>query len=413
MSFGRAPGRRAFRELRGAWDRLAGSGHRRRPGLQGAPIGADPLVGFISLIQEGRDRVADRSVSIVDVAREAGVSLGTVSNVLNRPERVSPATLERVQQAITALGFVRNELARQLRAGRSRSIGMIVLDVANPFFTDMAVGVEEAASEAGLSVLLCTSNEVAERETHYLSLLEEQRVYGVLVTPVTQNSAQMKAMRKRGVPVVLVDRGSGARQCSVSVDDVAGGLLAVRHLLDRGHRRIAVIGGPRSLNQVSDRLTGARTALSEAGVDPERLVVIDTEALNVAGGRSAGQRLLDLPARSRPTAAFCINDLLALGLLQAMTGRGVRVPDDLAIIGYDDIDFAAAAAVPLTSVRQPRMQLGRAATDLLIDEAEHPDTHSHRQVVFNPELVERASTEAAVGGTSRRRPARRAAAVSA
>jgi len=332
------------------------------------------------------------SVSVTDVAARAGVSLGTVSNVLNRPDRVSPATRERVLRAIDELGFVRNEAARQLRAGRSRTIGLIVLDVGNPFFTDIAAGVEEAAAEAGLSVVLCNSGENAEREQHYLSVLEEQRAYGILVSPVTGRNTRLEAIRQRGIPIVLVDRGSSRRQCSVSVDDVVGGELAVHHLLEQGHERIAFVGGPMAIKQVSDRLAGARQALRAAGLPDSRITVVETPALNVSYGRAAGKHIAELPARKRPTAAFCANDLLALGVLQEMTRRRVAVPAELAIVGYDDIEFAAAAAVPLTSIKQPRRQLGSAAATLLIEEADQADSHQHRQVVFEPDLVIREST---------------------
>ncbi len=348
------------------------------------------------------------SVSVTDVAARAGVSLGTVSNVLNRPDRVSAATRERVLQAIDELGFVRNEAARQLRAGRSRTIGLIVLDVGNPFFTDIAAGVESAAADAGLSVVLCNSGEDVEREQHYLSVLEQQRAYGILVSPITGKDAQLRAIRRRGIPVVLVDRGSGRRQCSVSVDDVVGGEIAVAHLIECGHRDIAFVGGPVSIKQVSDRLEGARRAMRAAGLPEKRISVIETGALNVSEGRSAGKRIAEMAARRRPTAAFCANDLVALGLLQEMTRRRVAVPDELAIIGYDDIEFAAAAAVPLTSIRQPRHQLGLAAAGLLIEEADQADSHQHRQVVFEPSLVVRESTGRAEapsespGGSSRR-----------
>jgi LacI family transcriptional regulator len=180
--------------------------------------------------------------------------------------------------------------------------------------------------------------------------------------------------------------------CSVAVDDILGGQLAATHLLELGHERIAYIGGPDTLGQVRDRRRGAHQALSEAGLPPENLVEISTTALTVAEGRNAGERLAGLPSARRPTAAFCANDLLALGLLQQCVTLRMSVPDDLAIVGYDDIDFAAAAAVPLTSVRQPRAQLGRTTAELLLDEAADPD-HLHQQVVFTPELVVRASTQ--------------------
>jgi LacI family transcriptional regulator len=333
------------------------------------------------------------AVSVRDVAELAGVSLGTVSNVLNRPDRVAPATRQRVLDAIETLGFVRNEAARQLRAGHSRMIGLVVLDVGNPFFTDIGSGVEQAAAGAGLSVILCNSAEDLERENHYLSLLQEHRAYGVLITPVTAKNPRLDEIRRLGIPTVLVDRGASRRQCSVSVDDVVGGELAVTHLLAQGHERIAFMGGPLGIKQVADRLEGARKALSNAGVSEDQMTVIDVEAMTVAAGRGAGNQLRT-PRRNRPTGVFCANDLLALGVLQDMTRHHVEVPRDLAIVGYDDIDFAAAAAVPLTSVRQPRVQLGEAAATLLIDEVERADTHKHRQVVFAPDLVVRESSTA-------------------
>ncbi|WP_219416826.1 LacI family DNA-binding transcriptional regulator [Pseudonocardia nigra] len=325
-----------------------------------------------------------------DVALHAGVSLGTVSNVINRPQMVSERTRLRVQAAIDELGFVRNESARQLRGGGSRTLAYVVLDTSNPFFTDVARGVQDAADDAGLAVYLCNSGEDTAREGFYLDLLEQQRVEGVLITPVDASDPRITALAARGTPVVVVDRGAGPGRCSVAVNDVLGGDLAVTHLLETGHRRIAFVGGPRAIGQVADRISGAELAVERAGEG--ELTILETAALNVAEGRRAGERLAGLPAARRPTAAFCANDLLALGLLQQMVRLGLRVPDDLAIVGYDDIDFAEAAAVPLTSVSQPRQLLGRTAAELLLAESRDGDRHEHQQLVFAPELVVRAST---------------------
>ena len=331
-------------------------------------------------------------VSIKEVAAHAGVSVATVSNVLNRPEIVAETTRERVSTSIRELGFVRNESARQLRAGRSRMIGLVVLDVANPFFTDLARGVEDEANKAGLSVILCNSDDQESKETRYLELLEEHRVQGVLITPVAGDRAGIELLQRRGTPVVLVDSDSAGGQCSVAVDDVHGGDLAVRHLLETGHERIAYISGPPALRQVADRHSGALRALRRSGLPEEALAVIEAGGLNVAAGQRAGAALAAAPAASRPTAVFCANDLIALGLLQELTQSGIGVPGDIAVIGYDDIDFAAAAVVPLTSVRQPRHQLGRTAARLLLEETAADGAHDHRQVVFQPELVARHST---------------------
>jgi LacI family transcriptional regulator len=335
-------------------------------------------------------------VSIREVAATAGVSVATVSNVLNRPDIVAQPTRDRVHAAIKELGFVRNESARQLRAGRSRTIGLVVLDVANPFFTDVARGVEDEASKSGLSVILCNSDDKQDRETRYLELLEEQRVQGVLITPVadTDTDKRLTLLQQRGTPVVLVDSRSPSRgQCSVSVDDVLGGDLAVSHLLTAGHSRVAYVAGPASIRQVADRHEGALRALRRADRPARDLKVIEMDALNVAAGQRAGAAIAKIAARSRPTAAFCANDLIALGLLQEMTRRRIRVPEDIAIVGYDDIEFAAAAAVPLSSVRQPRQELGHSAAQLLLEEALGDPAHKHRQVIFEPELVARQSSQ--------------------
>ena len=332
---------------------------------------------------------------IKDVAAMAGVSIGTVSNVLNRPERVRAATRRKVEGAIAELGFVPNGSARQLREGRSRIVAYVVLDAANPFFMDVAHGVDETIRGKGLSLFLCNSNQDTEREDAYLADLAELRARGVLITAVDPSNPRLELLRRRGTSIVLVDRvldGDNADWCAVGVDDVAGGDLAVEHLLERGHVRIGFIGGPIAIPQVRDRHFGAGRAIKRAGLPGNALTVIPTMDLTVTAGLKAGEKLLGMSARRRPTAVFCANDLIAVGLLQQLTQQGVTVPDDIAIIGYDDIEYAAAAAVPLSSVAQPRHELGQAAAQLLIEEAEQGAAHAHRQVVFTPELVARAST---------------------
>jgi DNA-binding LacI/PurR family transcriptional regulator len=332
------------------------------------------------------------TTSIKEVARRAGVSLGTVSNVLNRPDTVSPATRQRVLAAIAELGYVRNDSARQLRLGRSRTIAIVVLDVGNPFFTDVVRGAEETAEDSGAALVVCNSGGDAARERRHLERLEEQRVRGVLITPVDDGpDSRLEQLITRGTPVVLVDRASDRpNRCSVAVNDVLGGRLAGEHLAEQGHRRVAFAGGPFSVRQVADRHAGFAAALDGAA----RLEVIDTPTLTVAAGRVVAERIAALPAARRPTAIFCGNDMLALGALQELLRRGVRIPDDMVVVGYDDTQFAAAAAVPLSSVRQPREQLGRTAIQLLLEEVNDGDRHRHRHVVFEPELVVRASSTA-------------------
>ncbi|SDG64657.1 LacI family DNA-binding transcriptional regulator [Microbacterium sp. 77mftsu3.1] len=330
------------------------------------------------------------AVSVKDVARAAGVSVGTVSNVLNRPAKVSPATVERVHAAISALGFVRNDAARQLRAGRSRTVGLVVLDTANPFFAEVARGAEERAAAHGVTILLGSSGQDAARENAYLDLFREQRVNGVLLTPLALDDARAETLETAGVPIVLLDAEADGDLPSVAVDDVEGGYLAVQHLLQQGRRRILFAGGPASVRQVADRLEGARRALAE--VPEASLEVAGTDELTVLAGRLVGEQLARRDAAERPDGVFCANDLLAVGVLQGAGILGsLRVPEDLALIGYDDIDFAQSTVVPLSSIRQPAREIGAAAVDALFALLEDPDAEPQR-IRFRPELVVRAST---------------------
>lgn len=336
------------------------------------------------------ERTHARRVSVKEVAAAAGVSVGTVSNALNRPEKVSPATRDRIREVIDRLGFVRNDAARQLRAGSNRAIAMIVLDVANPFFTDVAHSVEDELASQQRPLILANSAQDATREASYLDLFEEQRVDGILITPAGDALPRLRQLRERGVAVVLVDRLVDSREfSSVSVDDHRGGRLAAEHLLSIGRRRLAFVGGPAHLNQVRDRWLAAAEVV--AGHPGAQISMVETAGMEARDGRGAAETLLELPAAERPDAIFAANDLVALGVLQALTHARVVVPDEVALIGYDDIDFAASAAIPLSSIRQPREHLGREAAAILMEVIDDPDIPA-RHVVLEPDLIVRAST---------------------
>lgn len=332
--------------------------------------------------------IAHRRASIADVARAAGVSVGTVSNVLNRPERVLPGTRERVEAAIEDLSFVRNGSARQLRAGTITTIGAIVLDIANPFFTDVARGIEERLDRDDFTLMVASSDDNPEREQRYLRLFEEHGVQGVMVVPATNDIEHLLAVRRRGTGVVLLDRPSSDPSISsVAVDDVRGGELAARHLLDEGHTRIAFLNGPHTIRQCADRHEGVVKALAAAGLDPASALVETTvTSLNAEGGEAAIRALLE--SGDRPTAVFCVNDLVALGVLRTLRTQNIAVPTDMAVVGYDDVAFAAELSTPLTSVRQPTHELGVRAADLLLS---GPDTAAEH-VMFQPTLVVRGSS---------------------
>lgn len=326
--------------------------------------------------------------SMKDVAREAGVSLGTVSNVLNRPDRVSPETRRRVERAIHDLHFVPSAAARSMRVQRSRVLGLIVPDISNPFFTDVARGVEDAALEAGFPVILCNSDERPEREDRYLEVLESQRVGAILITPARRKFQALGRLINQGVALALLDNSTASRDaCSVSVDDIRGGQLAAEHILSLGHQRIAWLAGPRDIPQVADREAGLFQALAQSEVDVVSLMCGQMTT-------SSAEATVDAALASglNVTGLVCANDLLALGAIRSLGKAGLQVPDDVSVIGYDDISFAASAGTPLTSIRQPSYELGQAAASLVIAQFDNPEGHAHQQIQFQPQLVVREST---------------------
>jgi len=330
--------------------------------------------------------------TIKDVAQLAGVSAGTVSNVLNRPSYVNAATRERVLAAIRDLDFVPRQGSRQFRPGRVRTLGLAVANLDNPFFVDVALGAEERCAELGVGVVITNSGYDPVRETHNLDLLVQSRVQGIIIAPVDENSSRLEMLKDRGVPMVFVDRVGDDRDCwSVVVDDFRGGQLGARHLIGTGHRRIAFLGHPETSPKVRTRLAGARSVVAEhPGVVLE---LIEADSWSIEAGRSAGTRLADRAPDRRPTAVFCANDMLALGLAQQLLRDGIRIPDEVAIVGYDDLEWASVSSVPLTTVRQPRQGLGRTAVDMILELLGRPSARIPRSnhVVLQPELVVRDS----------------------
>lgn len=331
--------------------------------------------------------------TIRDVARSAGVSAGTVSNVLNRPSYVSAETRERVLAAIAQLHFTPSTSARKFRPGRERTLGLAVADLANPFFVDVTLGADAEAKSLGVGVVIVHNGLDRTREEHNLDVLIQQRVHGIIITPVEDDNLRLEQLADQGIPIVYVDRISGDRPCCwVRTNDVEGGRLAGDHLTERGHRRLMYAGGSRISHQVDARYEGFRSAARAGGGDVERL---ETRSWSLADGAHVAEVLLAREPADRPTAVMCANDLVALGLLQALSLRGVRVPDDIALVGFDDLEWAGAAVIPLSSVRQQRHELGRRAVQLLMDEVLNPGTHVHVHDELAPTLVIRDSSAAA------------------
>jgi LacI family transcriptional regulator len=327
----------------------------------------------------------DSAVTISDVAERAGVSVGTVSNVVNRPHRVADATRERVRDAISALGWVPNGSAATLRAGRATLVGLIVPDIRNPFFTEVARGAEDMAAASGEAIVVCNTDWLLSSEQRALEALARQRVRGVIINPAGEDERYLEWLLDRGIALVLLDhRRSAGLVPSVVVDDVLGGRLAGEHLLELGHRRIALVNGPGSIPQCEDRRLGLEAALGAAGLDPAaELVSVEVETMDAAAGFASVEEIF---ASASPTAIFCANDLLAIGVIHGLRTRGLRAPDDVAVVGYDDVELAAMTDPPLTTVHQPTYELGETAYELL-DHGGEPEQRS-----FSPHLVRREST---------------------
>lgn len=334
-------------------------------------------------------------VVIKDVAAHAGVSKATVSNFLNKPELVSAPSRLRIQTAIDDLGFVPNIGARQLRLADSRTIGYVAFEMGNVYFADVANAIERRAAAAGLHVLMGNNDGSVERERSYLELFEQQRVRGVIIAPIGDIEHTLDQMRQRGTPSVMTGRrAESLDQPSVSVEDVRGGYLAAKHLLESGKSRLAFVGGPLDIRQVSDRLQGAMQAVRE--VPGAQIEVVGVDERSVMEGRQVGYTLLDRDPARRPDAVFAVNDLVAIGIMQTILADGrLQIPEDMAFVGYDDIEFSESLTVPLTSIRTPHDDFGTAVVNLLLEEMGDDTTASggiDRHLVFAPELVVRASS---------------------
>jgi len=347
--------------------------------------------------------------TIQDVARHAGASAASVSNYLNRPERMSPGLRSRIEASVQELGYVPHLPAQQMRRGRSQMVGVCVHNAANPFFASIVQAVEQGLEPHNLSAVVASSHESTARQDELLRMFEQLRFDGVVVTPFDDDLTTLHGLHDRGTRVVIVDSTDTADVLSsVSLDHVAGGRLAAQHLVDTGRRDLVFVSGPERVTQIADRLAGVRHVATTSGA---ALRVVGTAGLDLDDGRRVGAELAALPADERPDGVLAGNDVLAIGMLQTLLEAGVRVPEDVALVGYDDIDFARMTAVPLTSVRQPTADIGAVAAQLVLAGAttvrtaavgasatptttDEPATDEAppRRTLLLPELVIRASS---------------------
>jgi LacI family transcriptional regulator len=324
------------------------------------------------------------------IAQHLGLSPATVSRALADDPRISETTRGKVQAAVKELGYQPNLLAAGLRTGSTGTIGLIVMDITNPFYSELARGVEDCAYAQGFSVILCDSDGSPEKEAMYLGVLLSRRVDGVLMTPISGDNERRVVLAERDVPYVLIDAYDATDNASmVTVDHVKGAYVAVRHLLDCGHTRIAFVGGDPRIPPVHMMLTGYRKAFAEAGLKYE-LSWICEETLEMEGGYLAMHKLLE--SRLPPTAALFCSDLTAIAAMRVLEESNIRIPEDFAIVGYDDIRMSTLVKPALTTVAQDKYHLGQISTRILVHEIKCGPDCIHQQVTLRPRLVVRRST---------------------
>jgi LacI family transcriptional regulator len=322
----------------------------------------------------------------------------TVSRVINHPARVAPATRERVERAIRDLGFVPNVLARQLLRGRTHTIALLVSDISNPFFTQIARGVEDVAQRNGYTVIFGNSDESAEKELQYLHALLGRRVDGLLIAAAGNASrATLELLTQRGTPLVLIDRAIDGIAADLVIGDNAGGAQTLtQHLLKLGHHRIGLINGRRDVSTARDRQRGYEQALRASGIEPDTALIVESNYRR-DGGYRAMRQLLALPADRRPTAIFACNNFLAVGAVEALREAQLAAPDDLALVSFDDLELASALDPFLTVVAQPARSFGTIGAQFLFERLEGGAALAPRRVVLTPELIVRRSCGALLG----------------
>ncbi len=325
--------------------------------------------------------------TIKDVALAAGVAVSTVSRVINDSGYVSRESRQRVLKAVEDLHFQPSRAARSLATGRTGTVALVLPDITNPFFPALARGVEDAASAEGYTVILCNTDNDPAQEAMYANLLRQQRVDGVVLTACSLNNRDLWSQLTERIPVVLTDRRlEGIIDDSVSVDNVAGAYLAVRQLVALGHRQIGLIGGPPGLSTTEDRQRGYEQALHEAGLEADERLMRSGD-FRYASGYARMREL----AEHHITAVFAVNDMMAIGAIRAVEDAGRRVPDDVAVVGFDDILMASMVKPGLTTVAQPTYQMGVMAVDRLLERMRTDAPGEPRQVVLEPTLVVRDS----------------------
>lgn len=327
--------------------------------------------------------------TIRDVAKRAGVAPITVSRVINNSGYVSAQTRARVEAAVEELGYVPNRLARSLRLKRTNTLALVVTDITNPFWTTVVRGVEDAANDAGFTVILCNTDESEAKQDAYLQVLLQKRVDGILFVPASGAAEPVNRVQKQGIPIVVLDRRvPDARVDVVRGDSEGGAYLLVRHLLDLGHRRIAVLSGPQIVSTSVERVSGYCRALREAGLGEGAEQVYYGQFTQPSGYQAAQEALERTP---QPTALFATNNFIAVGALRALGDAGLRVPEDISLVSFDDLTSELVIEPFLTVADQPAYEMGRRAAELLTDRVSGLAGSGYNEIVLTTELIVRRS----------------------
>lgn len=330
-----------------------------------------------------------------DVALRAGVSVTTVSHVVNGTRHVSDEVRRRVERVMDDLGYRPNVLARGLRRGEATLLGLVVPDATNPYFAEIARAVADACADEGYAVIVCNSDGRRDREKRAVEVLASNRVGGIFLVNVGVTERDAALFEGLDIPLVMLDREiPGIAVDSIQIDNAHGGCQATEHLLALGHRRIACIAGPSQVSPSADRVTGYRQALEASGIAFDPGLVLRGDFTPPSGYTCARQLMV---REERPTAIFACNDLMAFGAITALAEAGVSVPGDISVVGFDDIPLAAYFNPPLTTVAQPRVEMGRTAARLLLERMRDGTLPRRRPVLMNTTLVVRRSSGAPGG----------------
>lgn len=330
-----------------------------------------------------------KRATIRDVANAAGVSLSTVSRVLHHHPAVDRDLQKRVMDAIEQLGYQPNRSAQRLRSQVSSVIGLVISDIENPFFTSIVRGVEDIAYGHQMTVVLCNTDEDPRKQERYVDVMMEERVAGLIIAPANGDSlASLDRLQQSGIPIVLLDRNIGVNKLdAVSVDNKAAAYAATRHLIDLGRKHIALVNGVTKIKTFEDRYRGYRQALAEANIKLHRNHVVEVRP-NIERSREATLELLQ--ASPRPDAIFAGNNLITIGVLKAVKQCGLKIPEEVALVGFDDMPWSSELCPPITSVAQPAYELGQEAARLLIRRLQTPNGFQ-QTVMLHTRLIVRES----------------------